>query len=53
MTTATTSTIESINPATGIPVGTVAVTPVEDIDTAVARAREAQIAWGALRELTC
>jgi acyl-CoA reductase-like NAD-dependent aldehyde dehydrogenase len=49
MTTATTSTIESINPATGIPVGTVAVTPVEDIDTAVARAREAQIAWGALR----
>lgn len=48
MTTTTTSTIESINPATGIPVGTVAVTPVEDIDTAVARAREAQIAWGAL-----
>ncbi len=48
MTTATSSTLESINPATGQPIGSVPVTPVGEIDAVVARAREAQKAWGAL-----
>ncbi len=36
------------NPATGSVVGTVAVTPVAEIDAVVARARAAQPAWAAL-----
>ncbi len=48
MTTATTTTLESINPATGASIGSVDVTPVEHIDTAVAHASKAQIAWSAM-----
>ena len=48
MTTATTSTLESINPATNESIGSVPVTPVGEIDAIVARARDAQVAWGAL-----
>ncbi len=50
MTTATTTaagTLTSYNPATGEPVGIVPITPPGDIPTIVARAREAQKAWGA------
>lgn len=40
--------LESLNPATGDVVGTVPVTPTEDIPAIVARARAAQPAWEAL-----
>jgi acyl-CoA reductase-like NAD-dependent aldehyde dehydrogenase len=48
MTTATTNTLCSVNPATGAPVGHVPVTPLDAIPGIVARARSAQAAWGAL-----
>ena len=41
-------TLRSINPATGEVVGEVSVTPPEEVQTAVDRARIAQPAWGAL-----
>jgi succinate-semialdehyde dehydrogenase/glutarate-semialdehyde dehydrogenase len=47
-TTATTPTLESINPATGEVVGSVPVTPVDAIPGVVAKARAAQPAWNAL-----
>jgi len=47
-TTATTPTLESINPATGEVVGSVPVTPVDAIPGVVAKARDAQPAWNAL-----
>ena len=47
-TTATTPTLESINPATGEVVGSVPVTPVDEIPGVVAKARDAQPAWNAL-----
>ena len=47
-TTATTPTLESINPATGEVVGSVPVTPVDAIPGVVAKARGAQPAWNAL-----
>lgn len=40
--------IVSIDPATGRSVGAVTVTPVEDIDGIVARARKAQAGWAGL-----
>jgi succinate-semialdehyde dehydrogenase/glutarate-semialdehyde dehydrogenase len=40
--------LASIDPATGDTVGTVEITPVEDITAIVARARAAQPAWAAL-----
>ncbi|MBG81403.1 MAG: aldehyde dehydrogenase [Phycisphaerae bacterium] len=42
-----TNEMTSFNPATGEPVGTVPVTPVEEIDEIVARSRTAQEAWAA------
>ncbi len=47
MPTTTTAQLESFNPATGERVGSVPVTPVDEIPAIVARAREAQKAWGA------
>ena len=47
-TTATTPTLESINPATGEVAGSVPVTPVDAIPGVVAKARDAQPAWNAL-----
>ena len=41
-------TLESINPATGEVVGSVPVTPVGEITTIVANARNAQKAWNDL-----
>jgi acyl-CoA reductase-like NAD-dependent aldehyde dehydrogenase len=38
----------SIDPSTGSPVGSVPVTPVDDVGRIVARARDAQRVWGAL-----
>jgi len=43
-----TQTLTSFNPATGEPVGEVPITPPGEIASIVARAREAQKAWGAL-----
>ena len=48
MTATATQTLESINPATGEVVGSVPVTPVENISAIVARARDAHSAWSAL-----
>ena len=48
MTTATSTTLDSINPATLEVVGTVPVTSVEDIPSIVENARNAQKAWAEL-----
>ena len=48
MTTAACPALASINPATGEVVGEVPVTPVDEVDGLVARARAAQPAWAAL-----
>ncbi len=48
MTVTTEMKLESINPATGEVVGSVPVTPIEDISGIVARARDAQKSWNAL-----
>ncbi len=40
--------LESINPATGEVVGSVPITPVDEIHSVVAKARDAQPAWNAL-----
>ena len=48
MTTATSTILESINPATLEVVGTVPVTPVDEIPSIVAKARNAQKAWAKL-----
>ncbi len=48
MTTATSTILESINPATLEVVGTVPVTPVDEIPSIVAKARNAQKAWAEL-----
>ncbi|MBM43507.1 MAG: aldehyde dehydrogenase [Phycisphaerae bacterium] len=48
MTTATPSTLESLNPATGESIGSVPITPAETINDVVSRGREAQVAWGAM-----
>jgi acyl-CoA reductase-like NAD-dependent aldehyde dehydrogenase len=47
-TAASATTLTSFNPATGEPVGEVPVTPASAIPAVVARAREAQAAWGAM-----
>ncbi len=46
--TVTTTTLESINPTTGEVVGTVPVTPIEDIEHIVATSRDAQVSWNEL-----
>ncbi len=43
-----TNTLSSYNPSTGELVGTVPVTPVEQIDPMIAKAHQAQIAWAAM-----
>ena len=43
-----TNLLESINPATGEVVGSVPITPVDEIHGVVAKARDAQPAWNAL-----
>jgi len=48
MTASATTTLESINPATGEVVGSVPTTPVEDIPQIVAKARVAQEEWNAI-----
>ena len=48
VTVATTTTLESINPATGEVVGSVPVTSTEEISGIVAKARAAQPAWNGL-----
>ena len=48
MTTATTTTLDSINPATGTSIGSVDVTPADHIDSVVATAHQAQTDWAAL-----
>src|SRR5688572_17442266 len=40
--------IQVKNPATGAPLGEVAVATAEDVRAAVARARAAQVSWGSL-----
>ena len=45
MTMATTTILESINPANGELVGSVPITPIEQIPALVAKSREAQKAW--------
>jgi len=48
MTTATTTTLQSINPATGTSIGSVDVTPADHIDAVVAKAHQVQTDWAAL-----
>lgn len=48
MPTTVTATLESINPATGEVVGTVPITPIDEVSGVVAKARTAQPAWNAL-----
>ncbi len=48
MTTATSTTLESINPATNESIGSVPVTPVDRIDAIVAHAHAVQKSWGAM-----
>ncbi len=48
MTTTATASLVSFNPATGEPVGEVPITPADQVDSVVARARAAQAAWSAL-----
>jgi succinate-semialdehyde dehydrogenase/glutarate-semialdehyde dehydrogenase len=48
MPTTVTAMLESINPATGEVVGILSITPVDEIQEVVARARSAQPAWNAL-----
>jgi len=48
MTMATTTILESINPANGELVGSVPITPIEQIPALVAKSREAQKAWNQL-----
>ena len=48
VTVATTTTLESINPATGEVVGSVPVTSTEEISGIVAKARVAQPMWNGL-----
>ena len=48
MTTATTTTLDSINPATGASIGSVDVTPADHIDAVVAKAHQVQTDWAAL-----
>ena len=45
---ADTDTLSSFNPSTGELVGTVPVTPANQVDAVIARARAAQPAWAAL-----
>ncbi len=48
MTTATSTILESINPATNESIGSVPVTPVDRIDAIVAHAHAVQKSWGAM-----